>query len=121
MSMYINLTKPKLKSKKLIYALKSVYGINLTLAKNVCKVLGYDINMKINECRDQDLVKISSIINLYLKFLFSDELKKNIYDNIQKMKIIKSYKGIRHSYGLPVNGQRTRTNARTRKWRQGKK
>lgn len=117
MSTYIDLTKPKLKSKKLIYALKSIYGINLSLAKKVCKVLGYDINIKVSECRDQDLVKISSIINLYLKFLFSDELKKNIYDNIQKMKIIKSYKGIRHSYSLPVNGQRTRTNARTRKWR----
>jgi len=105
----------KLKSKKLIYALKTLYGINLTHAKNVCKILGYDINVKINDCRDQDLVKISSIISLYLKFLFSDELRKNIYDNIQKMKIIKSYKGIRHSYSLPVNGQRTRTNARTRK------
>jgi small subunit ribosomal protein S13 len=115
MSIYINLTKPLLKNKKLIYALKTVYGINLTLANNICKVLGYDINMKISECRDQDLLKISSVINLYLKFLFSDELKKNIYDNIQKMKIIKSYKGIRHSYSLPVNGQRTRTNSRTRR------
>ena len=115
MSMYIDLTKPKLKTKTLIYALKSIYGINLTRAKNVCKILGYDINMKINECRDQDLAKISSIINLYLKFLFSDELKKNIYDNIQKMRIIRSYRGIRHSYSMPVNGQRTRTNARTRR------
>jgi small subunit ribosomal protein S13 len=115
MSIYINLTKPLLKNKKLIYALKTIYGINLTLAKNICKVLGYEISMKISECRDQDLLKISSVINLYLKFLFSDELKKNIYDNIQRMKVIKSYKGIRHSYSLPVNGQRTRTNSRTRR------
>ncbi len=117
MSMYINIEKTKLKSKKLIYALRSVYGINLTLAKNVCKVLGYDIDTKINEYRDQDLVKISSIINLYFKFILGDELKKNIYDKIQTMKILKSYKGIRHSYSLPVNGQRTRTNAKTRKSR----
>jgi len=117
MSMYINIEKTKSKNKKLIYALRNIYGINLTLAKNVCKILGYDIETKINDCRDQDLVKISSIINLYFKFLLGDELKKNIYDRIQKMKIIKSYKGIRHSYALPVNGQRTRTNARTRKWR----
>jgi small subunit ribosomal protein S13 len=113
--MYINIEKTKSKSKKLIYSLRNVYGINLTLAKNVCKVLGYDVDTKINDCRDQDLVKISSIINLYFKFLLGDELKKNIYDKIHKMKVIKSYKGIRHSYSLPVNGQRTRTNARTRK------
>ena len=117
MSIYITLTKPTLKDKRLIYALKTIYGINVTLAKNICKILGYDNNIKIRECRDQDLLKITSIINLYFKFLFSDELKKNIYDNIQKMKIMKSYKGIRHSYNLPVNGQRTRTNAKTRKWR----
>jgi small subunit ribosomal protein S13 len=53
-------------------------------------------------------------MNVQYKFITGADLKKRTYDKIQKMKNIKSYKGVRHSYNMPVNGQRTHTNAKTR-------
>lgn len=112
MSLFIDLTTKK--DKKLIYALRDVYGLGLHSANIICKSLGYDINTKISNFRPEDLNKLTAIINVQYKFITSAELKKKTYDKIQLMKNIKCYKGVRHSYNLPVNGQRTHTNAKTR-------
>lgn len=104
-------------NKKLVHALNDIYGIGPLFSAQICKSLGYDINTKVQELKQKDLNKLNSLINIKYKFSINAELKKSIYDRIQKMKNIKSYKGIRHSYNLPVNGQRTRTNAKTRGWR----
>lgn len=104
-------------NKQLIYVLKNVYGLGLLFSQQICKSLGYDTNVKINDLKPKDLNKLNSIINVKYKFITGAELKKNTYDNIQQMKNIRCYKGIRHSYNLPVNGQRTHTNAKTRGWR----
>lgn len=104
-------------NKKLVFALKDVYGLGLNYSKHICKSLGYDVNVRVPQLKQKDLNKINSLINVKYKYTIEAELKKNTYDNIQKMKKIKSYKGIRHSYNLPVNGQRTHTNAKTRGWR----
>lgn len=103
--------------KKLIFLLKDIYGIGLLYSKNICKSLGYDFNIRMNQLTEPDLNKINSLITIKYKYVIDTELKKQTYDNIQEMKNIKSYRGIRHSYGLPVNGQRTHTNAKTRGWR----
>lgn len=99
---------------KLIYKLKNIYGIGLLFSKKICNSLGYDINVKMNELKSQDLKKINALINIKYKFSIDSERKKNTYDKVQHMKNIKSYKGIRHSYNLPVNGQKTHNNAKTR-------
>lgn len=104
-------------NKKLIFLLKDIYGIGYLFAKNICKSLGYDFNTRMNQLTEADLNKINSLITIKYKYVIDTELKKQKYDNIQEMKDMKSYRGIRHSYGLPVNGQRTHTNAKTRGWR----
>ena len=104
-------------NKKLIYFLTKIYGIGLLYSKQICASLGYDINIKMNQLTDKDLNKIHALITVKYKFSIDTEKKKNTYDNVQHMKNIKCYKGVRHSYNLPVNGQKTHTNAKTRGWR----
>ena len=101
-------------NKKLIYALRDVYGLGLSTSQRVCKSLGYDINTKLMDFRSEDLNKLTAIVSVQYKFIICAELKKQTYDKIQQMKNIRCYKGVRHSYNLPVNGQRTHTNAKTR-------
>lgn len=115
MSFFLDLNVSK--NKKLIYALKDVYGLGLLYSQEICKSLGYDSNTRLQNLKAKDFNKLNSIITVKYKYIINAELKKNIYDNIQLMKNIKCYKGIRHSYNLPVNGQRTHTNAKTRGWR----
>lgn len=100
--------------KKLIYLLRNLYGLGLLLSKQICKSLGYDYNILFSELKKKDINKINSIITRKYKFIIDTELKKQIYDNVQNMKNIRCYKGVRHMYNLPVNGQRTHTNSKTR-------
>ena len=101
-------------NKKLVYYLTNVYGLGLLSSKKICSSLGFDFNIKMNKLTSHDLNKINALVNVKYKFSLDSERKKNIYDNIQLMKNIKSYKGVRHSYNLPVNGQKTHNNAKTR-------
>jgi len=116
MSIFFNLDfKSK---KKIVYILNTIFGINSFFSKQICKSLGYDSNTKFCEIKKKDLNKLNSLVTRKYKVLIDTELKKEIYDNIQKMKNIRCYKGVRYTYNLPVNGQRTHTNAKTRRWRQ---
>lgn len=99
----------------LIYALNNIYGIGVSLAKKICSDLGYDQHIKLKDLLPKDLKKLNSILTVKNMFTIDAELKKQIHDNIKKLKNIKCYKGTRHIYNLPVNGQRTKTNAKTRK------
>jgi small subunit ribosomal protein S13 len=101
--------------KKLIYLLKDIYGLGLLFSKQICKSLGYDYNIRFHNLKKKDINKLNSIITMKYKYILDSELKKSIYDNIQSIIHIRSYKGVRHTYNLPVNGQRTHTNAKTRK------
>lgn len=115
MSSLLNLDRKS--NKKLIYLLKNIYGIGFLASNKICSSLGYDINIKMNELTDDDFNKIHALITIRYKFSIDMEKKKNTYDKIQYMKNIKCYKGVRHSYNLPVNGQKTHNNAKTRGWR----
>jgi len=112
MSILINLDFKK--DKKLIFLLRNVYGLGLLFSQKICESLGYDYNIKVSELQQKDINKLNSLISVKFKYIVDTELKKNTYDKIQLMKDIKCYKGIRHTYNLPVNGQRTHTNAKTR-------
>lgn len=112
MSVLLNLNFKS--TRKLVFLLTKVYGLGYLFSKEICKSLGYDYNVKANELKEKDINKLNSIITIKYKFVVDTELKKEKYDNIQVLKDIRSYKGVRHIYNLPVNGQRTHTNAKTR-------
>ena len=112
MSIISNITIDQ--KKPLLYFLITIYGININLSKTICCSLGYDYTSKMQDLKQKDIDKINTLINLKHKFSTSSDLKKKKYDDIQNMKDIKSYKGIRHIYNMPVNGQKTHNNAKTR-------
>lgn len=100
--------------KKIEYSLKYIYGIGFYSAKKILKNANIDCNILAKDLTEEDLNKISlNIVNLNIKV--EGDLKRDIINNIKRLKSIKSYRGIRHSKGLPVRGQRTQSNARTRK------
>ncbi len=107
--------KDKKKSSILIYDLKKTPGIGLTLAKKICKNLGFDLNTRSNILTREDSQKQNSIIKLKYRIITDRELIKNKYDFIDKIKQINSYRGVRHRYGLPVRARKTKTNAKTRR------
>jgi small subunit ribosomal protein S13 len=105
-----------LKNKKLIYILQEVYGIGLLRSKRICVDLGFNLNIKFTDLEDKMSNKINSLITLRYRFLMQDELKKRKVANINFMRRVRTYRGVQHSHRLPVNGQRTRNNAKTRRW-----
>jgi small subunit ribosomal protein S13 len=101
--------------KRIDISLTYLYGIGRTKAKKVLEIANIDPSTRTNKISDSDLSKLAQIIET--NFKVEGELKQEIYRNIKRLKDIKSYRGIRHKLGLPVRGQRTRTNAVTRKGR----
>ena len=114
MSIFLNLNLKK--NKKLIYILKNIYGLGSLRSKLICVDLGYNYDVKSLQLTQRDFNKVNSLVTLKYRYLLQSELKKKVYSNISFMKVLKTYRGIRHTYKLPVNGQRTRNNAKTRRW-----
>lgn len=102
-----------LPNKRILYALPSIYGIGVSLAKKILEQENIDPMKKTEELTPEEIKKIDSYIEKNLKV--GGELKREIQANIRRLIRIGCYRGIRHQKGLPVRGQRTRTNARTRK------
>lgn len=94
------------------YALTRIKGIGWTMSKSLLKVLGFDFSKRIKELSPEDLNKISSKIE---EFPTEGDLVRRVRSNISRLQAIGSYRGIRHTKGLPVRGQRTKTNARTKR------
>jgi small subunit ribosomal protein S13 len=90
-----------------------IYGIGKSLARQILDEAGVAYEIKVNEWTDEQLVKIRNIINENHKT--EGELRSEVQMNIKRLIDIGCYRGIRHRKGLPVRGQRTHTNARTRK------
>ena len=102
------------RNKKVIYSLRYIHGIGLTKAKVLCEISKIDPNIRVQDLTDEQIVSIrNSISKIGLKV--EGELRSDVAMNIKRLKDIASYKGLRHRRGLPANGQRTKTNARTRK------
>ena len=94
------------------YALTRIKGIGWTMSKSLLKVLGFDFSKRIKELSPEDLNKISNKIE---EFPTEGDLVRRVRSNIGRLQAIGSYRGVRHTKGLPVRGQRTKTNARTKR------
>ena len=103
-------------NKRIENALTKIQGIGPTISKNILNNAGIINNPRVHELAEEDLARIRSSID-GLKLNLEGDLKREIRDNIRRLVDIKSYKGSRHRKGLPVNGQRTKTNASTKRGR----
>jgi small subunit ribosomal protein S13 len=101
--------------KKVEYALQYIYGIGLTTAKAIVAELGIAPERRSHELTEDEVSQINAYIDRRL--IVEGELRRLESQNIARLRQISCYRGLRHRRGLPVRGQRTRTNARTRKGR----
>jgi small subunit ribosomal protein S13 len=101
--------------KKILFALQYIHGVGSIIARQILEKTGINPDKRANELDDQELGAISAVIDT--DYLVEGALRRQVSQNIQRLKDIRSYRGDRHRRGLPVRGQRTRTNSRTRKGR----
>ena len=99
--------------KKIYYALQYVHGIGPKYAADILTEAQIDPNRRANDLTEQEVAQIGAIIDG--SYLVEGALRRQVGQNIQRLKDTRSYRGERHRRGLPVHGQRTRCNARTRK------
>ena len=99
-------------NKHLNIALTYIYGIGLTRSQSICNVLGLKYSIKVNQLSESDLDNIRTEVG---KFNLEGDLRREVSMNIKRLMDLGTNRGIRHRRGLPVRGQRTSTNARTRK------
>ncbi|ADV33615.1 30S ribosomal protein S13 [Candidatus Blochmanniella vafra str. BVAF] len=98
--------------KHAVIALMSIYGIGKSLAKEICLNVGIDLHVRINQLSEENIDKLRDEIS---KYVIEGDLRREINLNIKRLIDLGTYRGLRHRRSLPVRGQRTRTNARTRK------
>ena len=98
--------------KHAVIALRAIYGIGATRSKSICAGAGVAENTKIN---DLDETTIDKLRDEVAKFTVEGDLRREVSMSIKRLVELGAYRGLRHKRGLPVRGQRTRTNARTRK------
>jgi small subunit ribosomal protein S13 len=103
------------REKRLEIALTYIFGIGLTRAHLVCDNLEIDRGTKVRDLTDDEVVRIRRFLEQ--NFQVEGDLRRDVAQNIKRKVEIGSYQGVRHRRGLPVRGQRTHTNARTRKGR----
>ena len=90
-----------------------IYGIGRSTAQKVCTELGIDLNTKVRDLTDEEVARLRAHIDANVQV--EGDLRRERSGNINRLMEIRCYRGLRHRRGLPVRGQRTRTNARTRK------
>jgi small subunit ribosomal protein S13 len=101
------------KNKRGEIGLTYIYGIGLSTAQYILHTSGIDVNKKVNQWNDEELNAIRSLITN--EFKVEGQLRSEVQTSIKRLLDIACYRGLRHRKGLPVRGQRTRTNSRTRK------
>jgi len=99
--------------KPTLYALRYIYGIGPTFSAAICKKAEVDPTERAKNLTEGQLSKIASI--LANDYVIEGQLRRQVQQNIARLRDIGCYRGLRHRRGLPVRGQRTKTNARTRK------
>lgn len=101
-------------NKKVAYSLRYINGIGPARADIIVKEAGLNPDMRANDLDEEQLNKVLHVITEH-KWLVEGDLRRDIAANLKRLQAINCYRGIRHRRGLPVRGQRTSTNARTRK------
>jgi len=102
-------------NKRLEISLTYIYGVGRRLSNEIIAKLGLDRNMRAQKLTEDEVASINAL--LQSAYVVEGDLKRQVQNNIKRLVSIHSYRGMRHRSGLPVRGQRTRTNARTRKGR----
>jgi small subunit ribosomal protein S13 len=93
-------------------ALTAIFGIGRVTAQKICVAIGIKSSMKLKDLNDSDVEKIRDEVG---KIVVEGDLRREVAMNIKRLMDLGCYRGVRHRRGLPVRGQRTKTNARTRK------
>ena len=96
-------------------SLRYIYGIGPTLALRLCEQARVDPQRRAKELSDEEIARLANILDRDENYTVEGPLRRQIQQNIARLRDINSYRGTRHRRSLPVRGQRTRTNARTRK------
>ena len=99
-------------NKHIVIALTSIYGVGNSRARKICDVAGIDPSTQVKDLAEPE---VAGIRNAVAKMVVEGDLRRETSMNIKRLMDLGCYRGIRHRRGLPVRGQRTRTNARTRK------
>ncbi len=100
-------------NKRVSIALTYIFGIGRTRAVQVCEKAGIDMALRINQLSDEEVMRMRDIIDK--DFIVEGDLRREAAMNVKRLMDLGCYRGLRHRKGLPVRGQRTHTNARTRK------
>nr|YP_009397292.1 ribosomal protein S13 [Thuretia quercifolia]ARW66478.1 ribosomal protein S13 [Thuretia quercifolia] len=101
------------RNKRIMIGLRYIYGIGISRSKEILEKIQINTNTKIKDLNDEEIISIRNILNN--EYQIEGDLKRLETLNIKRLMDIGSYKGRRHRIGLPLRGQRTRTNARTRR------
>ena len=101
------------REKRLVISLTYIYGIGRTIASEICAGTGIDESTRVRDLTDAEVTKIRGYIEEHVEV--EGDLRREVNQNIKRKMEIGCYQGLRHRRGLPVRGQRTHTNARTRK------
>lgn len=101
------------RDKRVVIALTYIYGIGPTSAKRIVEAAGIDLATRMKDITEDEAAKLREIIER--DYVTEGDKRREVAGNIQRLVEIGTYRGMRHRRGLPVHGQRTRTNARTRK------
>ena len=101
------------RNKRMQIALTYIYGIGRSKARKICKDLGFSENLKSDDLKDSDLNQLRSYLETHAKV--EGDLRREVGLSVKRLMDLGCYRGIRHRSGLPVRGQSTRQNARTRK------
>jgi small subunit ribosomal protein S13 len=99
--------------KRTVISLRYIYGIGPFLAQQLCERTGISADKRARDLTEDELAKLAVMLDN--EYVVEGQLRRQIQQNIGRLREIGSYRGLRHRKGLPVHGQRTRTNARTRK------
>lgn len=99
--------------KRLVISLTYIYGVGRTRSEEIIEKLGLDPSMRADNLSGEDIVRLNEM--LQSEYVVEGDLRRQVQSNIKRLINIHSYRGLRHRNGLPVRGQRTQTNARTRK------
>ncbi len=100
--------------KKVLFSLNYIYGIGPSRSSIICQEAGIDGNMRASDLTEEQLNKILQVITEH-KWVVEGDLRRELTANLKRLQAINCYRGVRHRKSLPVRGQRTSTNARTRK------
>lgn len=99
--------------KKLFVSLTYIYGIGRALAMEVIRKLNLNLDIRASDLTDEEIGRLNTL--LQFEYVVEGDLRRRVQSNIKRLIAIHSYRGLRHRLSLPVRGQRTKTNSRTRK------